>query len=105
MAAQPNDNPGHGHGHEESNYMAVFYLLAVLTAAEIGVAVTKMPKAIMIVLLVGMALFKAAMVATYFMHLKFERRTLAIIAIIPLVLCTFLLFMLVPDAIAAGLLR
>ncbi len=33
----------------------------------------------------------------YFMHLRFERRTLAIIACIPIILVTFLTFMLVPD--------
>ena len=33
----------------------------------------------------------------YFMHLAIERRVLAIIAITPIVLVTFLCFMLLPD--------
>jgi cytochrome c oxidase subunit IV len=33
----------------------------------------------------------------YFMHLKFERRTLAIIALTPVILCIMLMFMLLPD--------
>jgi cytochrome c oxidase subunit 4 len=41
---------------------------------------------------------KAALVALYFMHLKFENRTLGIIAVTPMILCVFLLFMLMPDA-------
>ena len=47
--------------------------------------------------LVGLAFAKAILVAMYFMHLRFERRTLAIIACIPIILVTFLTFMLVPD--------
>ena len=45
----------------------------------------------------AVAFAKAILVAMYFMHLRFERRTLGIIACIPLVLVTFLTFMLVPD--------
>jgi caa(3)-type oxidase subunit IV len=48
-------------------------------------------------LLVILAVWKAALVAMYFMHLKFERKTLAMIAIVPFVLCLFLILMLLPD--------
>jgi cytochrome c oxidase subunit IV len=33
----------------------------------------------------------------YFMHLRFERLTLGVIAFTPLVICVFLVFMLTPD--------
>jgi hypothetical protein len=33
----------------------------------------------------------------YFMHLRFEKRTLGMIALTPLLICVFLLFMLMPD--------
>jgi hypothetical protein len=33
----------------------------------------------------------------YFMHLKFERTTLGLIAVTPLVLCVLLVFALLPD--------
>jgi cytochrome c oxidase subunit IV len=36
-------------------------------------------------------------VALYFMHLKFERTTLTLIALSPFVLCVFLILMLLPD--------
>jgi cytochrome c oxidase subunit 4 len=49
------------------------------------------------ILLVGMALSKAALVALYFMHLRFERVTLGVIALTPLLICVFLVFMLLPD--------
>jgi cytochrome c oxidase subunit 4 len=83
--------------HTQQNYMPVFYWLVGLTIAEVAVAYTTMPKLIMVVLLVGMAFTKAAMVALYFMHLKFERSTLTWIALTPLILCIFLALMLMPD--------
>jgi hypothetical protein len=33
------------------------------------------------------------------MHLKFERRTMLLVAVTPIILCVFLMFMLVPDGI------
>lgn len=49
------------------------------------------------ILLIGMAITKATMVALYFMHLKFERTTLGLIALSPFILCVFLILMLLPD--------
>ena len=86
-----------GDAHAHPNYMAIFVWLAILTAVEVGVTFLKIPHTLMAVMLVSMALAKAVLVAAYFMHLKFEKRTLALIAVVPLVLCVFLLFMLVPD--------
>ncbi len=83
--------------HKEPNYMAVFYSLAVLTAIEIGVVYLPTTKMVIAILLVGLALSKAVLVAMYFMHLKFEKRTLGIIALTPLVLCTLLIIALLPD--------
>jgi cytochrome c oxidase subunit IV len=74
--------------HQEPNYMAVFWWLLVLTILEI--AVIYMP-------IVAMAISKATLVALYFMHLKFEKRTLGLIALSPFVLCVFLILMLTPD--------
>ncbi len=84
------------HAHQ-TNYMGVFWWLLGLTIAEVAVAYTPMPRLIMIVLLVGMAFTKASMVALYFMHLKYERTTLMLIALTPLILCVFLALMLLPD--------
>ena len=83
--------------HKEPNYMGVFYLLAVLTVVEIGGIYLPISKLIIGFMLVSMALVKAALVGAYFMHLKFEKRTLGLIALTPLVICTFLMFMLLPD--------
>jgi cytochrome c oxidase subunit 4 len=83
--------------HQEPNYMGVFWWLLVLTIIEIGVIYMPMAKMAIAILLVVMAVTKAALVALYFMHLKFERRTLAMVALSPFVLCVFLILMLMPD--------
>src|SRR5437667_12687334 len=86
--------------HPEPNYIAIFVYLTLLTGLELAVAYAPIPKFLMVALLVGLAWAKAVLVAMYFMHLRFERRTLAIIAAIPVVLVTFLTFMLVPDLLS-----
>ena len=83
--------------HVEPNYFRVIMVLTVLTVTEIAVVFAPLPKFSIGILLVGFALTKAIIVATYFMHLKFEKRTLAVIAATPLVLCTLLMFALLPD--------
>ncbi len=83
--------------HAEPNYIAIWVYLGLLTVLELIVAYAPIPKAAMVGLLVGLAWAKAVLVAMYFMHLRFERRTLAVIACIPIILVTFLTLMLVPD--------
>lgn len=89
------------HEHKEHpKYMRIFWILLILTIAEVGVVYLKLPSVIPALLLIGMACTKAAFVALYFMHLKFEQKTLTVIALIPLIICVFLVFMLLPDLMA-----
>ncbi|MBI2348303.1 MAG: cytochrome C oxidase subunit IV family protein [Deltaproteobacteria bacterium] len=83
--------------HKEPNYIGVFWWLLALTILEIAVIYMPVARLAIVILLVGMALTKAALVALYFMHLRFERVTLGVIALTPLVLCLFLILMLSPD--------
>jgi cytochrome c oxidase subunit 4 len=83
--------------HDEPNYMGVFWWLLALTLLEIGVIYVPIHRFAILALLVALAIAKAVLVALYFMHLKFERRTLAFIALSPFVLCLFLILMLMPD--------
>jgi len=91
----------HAH-HEEPNYMNIFWALTILTVFELGVIYLPLTKVVIGALLVSLACFKAALVAMYFMHLKFEKSTLGIIALTPMILCVFLIFMLLPDLTATG---
>ena len=85
---------------EEPNYMAIFYWLTALTVVEVVVVYLPIPQFLTGLMLISMALAKAALVALYFMHLRFERRTLGLIALTPLLLCTLLMFSLLPDLIS-----
>jgi cytochrome c oxidase subunit 4 len=86
--------------HKEPNYMGVFWWLLILTVVEIGVIYMPLTKTVIAALLIALAVSKAALVALYFMHLKFERVTLGLVALSPFVLCVFLILMLLPDIFA-----
>ena len=83
--------------HKQPNYIAIFWWLLALTIVEVGVIFTPLARVLIAVLLVGLAISKASLVAMYFMHLKFELRTLGLIAVTPLLLCVLLVFALLPD--------
>jgi cytochrome c oxidase subunit 4 len=88
--------------HKHPNYMAIFWYLAILTVVEIAVIYAPLPKVTIVVLLCALALGKAALVAMYFMHLRFETRTLGLVAITPLMIATLLVFLLLPDGLAVA---
>ena len=83
--------------HSHHNYIKIFIILSVLTAVEVGITLLGLPRTLLVAMLVGLAVWKAALVALHFMHLKLERKTLTIVAIVPFVLCVFLSLMLLPD--------
>jgi cytochrome c oxidase subunit 4 len=83
--------------HKQPNYIAIFWWLLALTIIEVAVIFMPLARVLIAILLVGLAMSKAALVAMYFMHLKFERVTLGLIAVTPLLLCVLLVFALMPD--------
>jgi cytochrome c oxidase subunit 4 len=88
--------------HKHPNYMAIFWWLAILTVIELAVVFMPLTKLTIGVLLCALALGKAALVAAYFMHLKFETKTLTWIAFTPLAIATLLVFVLLPDGFAVA---
>ena len=91
-----------GKGHSHPNYMAIFWWLAILTVVELAVVFMPLSKITIGVLLCALALAKAALVAAYFMHLKFETKTLTWIAFTPLAIAILLIFILMPDSFAVA---
>jgi len=73
------------HAHPRPNYGAIFISLFVLTVLEI--LTTRLPilKIVMIGMLVSLAIVKAALVAMFYMHLRFEKKLLALVALAPLI--------------------
>ena len=86
--------------HKHPNYMAIFWWLAALTVLELTVVFMPFGKLTNGVLLCGLAIGKAALVAAFFMHLRFEAKTLTWIAFTPLAIATLLVFVLLPDGFA-----
>lgn len=63
------------HAHpDEIKYLKVAVILAILTAAEVGVIYVSAWRDLMRPLLGVMMLVKFSMVALYFMHLKFDSK-------------------------------
>lgn len=90
---------GHVKAHKGPNYMMVWLILFILTIAEVIVAfVSHMPKQILIVALLILAVWKAMLVALYYMHLKFEPRTLWIVVLSPLPLAIILVVIVLLEA-------
>src|SRR5262249_39742307 len=83
--------------HDEPNYMGVFWWLLVLTVLELGVIYTPVHRLAILALLVVLAISKAALVALYFMHLKFIRRDLGVLAASAVVLCFLVVLMIAID--------
>lgn len=72
------------------NYMAVFVGLAVLTLIEVGVAFVGFSELVTILILVALALWKAALVALYYMHLRYEPTRLVLMVLVPFPLALIL---------------
>jgi cytochrome c oxidase subunit 4 len=78
--------------HKAPSYMLIWGILLVLTIAEVGVAFfSGMPKWLLILALMVLAVWKALLVALYYMHLKFEPKTLWVIVLSPIPLIFILL--------------
>jgi len=66
--------------------MGIFWILLTVTVIEVAYSFLKIPRPILILGLVSLAGFKALLVALYFMHLKFERKSLGVIVASTLIL-------------------
>jgi cytochrome c oxidase subunit 4 len=79
-------------------FLSVLGGLLVLTLIEVVLAYFQVPLLIMLTILIGLSLIKAAMIVAYFMHLRFERLSLVLTLIPILVVCICLLFIFFPDS-------
>ncbi len=72
--------------HDRKRYLTIFGVLVLFTLLEIGVVYTGLARGLIVSALVALACAKAAAVALYFMHLKFETRVLRVTVGVPMVL-------------------
>ncbi len=70
-AASDTEHDGHEHGLSDNRYIVIAVILAVITAAEVAASYVDLGPAF-IPLLLGMMVLKFFIVASFFMHLKFD---------------------------------
>ena len=87
-----------GEDHKAPPYMLVFVVLAVLTVLEVLFALTPdLSRVLVGTGLIGMALFKALLVALYYMHLRFEPKRLWLLVVSPIPLIMILLVVVLKE--------
>lgn len=79
-------------------FISIWVWLVVLTLIEIFLAYRPMSIHVMLTILIGLSVIKAALIMAYFMHLKFERLSLILTLVPMLVVCILLLFVFFPDS-------
>ncbi len=83
--------------HPKQPYILIWAILLVLTLAEVGFAFMDLPKIVLAVGLISMAVWKALLVAIYYMHLRHEPRRMWILAASPLPLAVILVLVVVTE--------
>ena len=72
-------------------YLMIWGWLAGLMLIGVFLSELPIPKATIVLIVLGLSSVKATLVALYYMHLKMDRRVLAIVALVPLVLIALVL--------------
>jgi cytochrome c oxidase subunit 4 len=72
-------------------YVAVWIWLLALTGVEVFLGYKHLPLGTMLTLLMGLSMVKAALIIAYFMHLRFEKASMAWTLMPPLVICIVLM--------------
>jgi len=100
------------HAHAEEHFagsnrlfISIWVWLVGLTLVEIFLAYKPMPIHLMLIVLLGLSIIKAALIMAYFMHLKFERLSLILTLVPMLLVCIMLLFVFFPDSFRSAGLR
>lgn len=86
--------------HFEGSTRLFLYILGYLlglTLIEVFLAYIQLRLELMLTILIGLSLIKAALIIAYFMHLRFERMSLVLTIIPMLVVCICLLLVFFPD--------
>ena len=76
----------------------VWFWLLALTGLENFLTYERFPIKFMLSLLMGLSVIKASLILSYFMHLRYERRSLALTLLPGLIFIIVLLLMFFPDS-------
>jgi len=79
-------------------FVMVWIWLAVITFIEVFLAYERLRPDLMLTLLVVLSLVKAALIVSYFMHLKYEKISLALVLIPSTIFCIcMIIIFFMPD--------
>ncbi len=83
-----------------ATYLWVWLGLVGITGIEVFLAYEHLRPDVMLTMLIGLSIIKAALIMAYFMHLKFEKFTLVLWLVPALVFCIcMLLIFFFPDSL------
>jgi len=86
--------------HTRPNYILIWLYLFLMTVAEVALALElPLSRNVKLLLLLVLAVWKALLVALFFMHLKFERWRLRAIFMVPLPLAIILVLAVITEKI------
>jgi cytochrome c oxidase subunit IV len=81
-------------------FAIVWFWLLAFTGIEVFLAYLRLAPVLMLTILIGLSLVKAALIISYFMHLRFERLGLFLLLIPAMVFCIcMMLIMFFPDSL------
>ena len=86
-------------------FISIWGWLLLLTGVEVFLGYKQVPIHLMLVILIGLSIIKAALIVAYFMHLRFERLSLVLTLVPMLVICICLLMVFFPDSFRSKNLR
>jgi len=86
-------------------FAKVWMVLLFLTGVEVLLAYEQVPTLIMLTILVGLSIIKAALIIAYFMHMKFERLSLFLTLFPMLIFCIVLMLIFLGDATRIPVMR
>ena len=86
-------------------FAKVWIALLVLTGIEVLLAYKQVGLILMLTVLIGLSVIKAALIIAYFMHLKFERFSLFLTLFPMLIFCIVLMLIFLGDATRIPVMR
>lgn len=97
MATHAEGEPEHFAGSNKL-FISVWFWLLLLTGLEVFLGYVHLDFRLMLTILIGLSIIKAALIVAYFMHLRFERLSLVLTLVPMLIICICLLLVFFPDS-------
>jgi cytochrome c oxidase subunit 4 len=88
-------HPEGQHGHPGAKqYLGIAIVLTLITAVEVAVFYVPAMKPMLVPTLLTLSALKFALVAMFYMHLKFDHRLFSWLFVVPMVIATFVILAL-----------